>query len=64
MLNNIADKIIFMVLDRGDDTLEMYALMDQLREQALHAGGQVLSHLGNHEVCANMTHSAFDLILG
>ncbi|KDN38423.1 hypothetical protein RSAG8_09517, partial [Rhizoctonia solani AG-8 WAC10335] len=38
------------MIDRGDDTLEMYALMDKLREQALHAGGQVLSHLGNHEV--------------
>ncbi|KEP51008.1 serine-threonine protein phosphatase [Rhizoctonia solani 123E] len=38
------------MVDRGDDTLEMYALMDKLREQALHAGGQVLSHLGNHEV--------------
>lgn len=36
--------------DRGDDTLEMFALMDKLREQALHAGGRVLSHLGNHEV--------------
>ncbi|KAF8686073.1 Calcineurin-like phosphoesterase [Rhizoctonia solani] len=38
------------MIDRGDDTLEMYTLMDKLREQALHAGGQVLSHLGNHEV--------------
>lgn len=28
----------------------MYALMDKLREQALGAGGRVLSHLGNHEV--------------
>lgn len=28
----------------------MFALMDKLREQALHAGGHVLSHLGNHEV--------------
>ncbi|KAG9093790.1 hypothetical protein FS749_013742 [Ceratobasidium sp. UAMH 11750] len=37
------------IVDRGDDTLEMYALMDRLREQALQAGGQVLSHLGNHE---------------
>jgi hypothetical protein len=28
----------------------MFALMDKLREQAPHAGGGVLSHLGNHEV--------------
>ncbi|KAF8751828.1 Calcineurin-like phosphoesterase [Rhizoctonia solani] len=38
------------MIDRGDDTLKMYTLVDKLREQALHAGGQVLSHLGNHEV--------------
>ncbi|KAG8712270.1 hypothetical protein FRC08_014813 [Ceratobasidium sp. 394] len=37
------------IIDRGDDTLEMFALMDRLREQALQAGGRVLSHLGNHE---------------
>ncbi|KAG8744551.1 hypothetical protein FRC12_014775 [Ceratobasidium sp. 428] len=37
------------IIDRGDDTLEMYALMEKLREQAGQAGGQVLSHLGNHE---------------
>ncbi|KAG8706322.1 hypothetical protein FRC09_002474 [Ceratobasidium sp. 395] len=37
------------IIDRGDDTLEMYALMEKLREQARRAGGQVLSHLGNHE---------------
>lgn len=38
------------MIDRGDDTLEMFALMDKLRGQALDAGGRVLSHLGNHEV--------------
>ncbi|KAG8705647.1 hypothetical protein FRC09_002830 [Ceratobasidium sp. 395] len=42
------------IVDRGDDTLKMYELMDKLREQALHAGGQVLSHLGNHEASSLM----------
>ncbi|QRV75188.1 hypothetical protein RhiJN_03203 [Ceratobasidium sp. AG-Ba] len=37
------------IVDRGDDTLEMYELMDKLREQAISVGGRVLSHLGNHE---------------
>ncbi|KAG9121600.1 hypothetical protein FRC07_002387 [Ceratobasidium sp. 392] len=37
------------IVDRGDDTLAMFELMDKLREQALQVGGQVLSHLGNHE---------------
>ncbi|KAG9077963.1 hypothetical protein FS749_010117 [Ceratobasidium sp. UAMH 11750] len=37
------------IIDRGDDTLKMFVLMDRLREQALQAGGRVLSHLGNHE---------------
>jgi hypothetical protein len=34
---------------RGDDTLELFALMDDLRSQARAVGGDVLSHLGNHE---------------
>jgi hypothetical protein len=33
----------------GDDTIGLYTLMEQLRTQARHAGGEVLSHLGNHE---------------
>ncbi|EPQ52810.1 Metallo-dependent phosphatase [Gloeophyllum trabeum ATCC 11539] len=37
------------IIDRGDDTIKLYALMDKLREQAPAKGGQVLSHLGNHE---------------
>ena len=34
---------------RGDDTIKLYVWMDKLRGQAQAAGGQVLSHLGNHE---------------
>lgn len=34
---------------RGDDTIKLYLWMDKLREQARAAGGEVLSHLGNHE---------------
>ncbi|TBU33290.1 Metallo-dependent phosphatase-like protein [Dichomitus squalens] len=37
------------IIDRGDDTIKLYAWMDQLREQAQAVGGTVLSHLGNHE---------------
>jgi len=34
---------------RGDDTIKLFSYMDKLRDQALAAGGMVLSHLGNHE---------------
>lgn len=34
---------------RGDDTTKLFSYMDKLRDQALAAGGMVLSHLGNHE---------------
>jgi len=34
---------------RGDDTIELFSYMDKLRDQALAAGGMILSHLGNHE---------------
>ena len=34
---------------RGDDTIKLFSYMDELRSQALAAGGMVLSHLGNHE---------------
>ena len=34
---------------RGDDTIKLFSYMDELRNQALAAGGMVLSHLGNHE---------------
>jgi hypothetical protein len=37
------------VVPRGDDTIKLFSYMDKLREQALAAGGIVLSHLGNHE---------------
>jgi len=37
------------IIDRGDDTIKLFDWMEELRSQALGAGGQVLSHLGNHE---------------
>ncbi|KZT73029.1 Metallo-dependent phosphatase [Daedalea quercina L-15889] len=37
------------IIDRGDDTIKLYAWMDKLREQAHEVDGTVLSHLGNHE---------------
>lgn len=37
------------IIDRGDDTIHLFMWMDRLRTQAVHAGGVVLSHLGNHE---------------
>ncbi|KZP22815.1 Metallo-dependent phosphatase [Athelia psychrophila] len=37
------------IVDRGDDTIKLYMLMEKLREQAHRAGAEVLSHLGNHE---------------
>ncbi|KAJ3560061.1 hypothetical protein NP233_g11080 [Leucocoprinus birnbaumii] len=37
------------IIDRGDDTIALFAWMDQLRQQASAVGGTVLSHLGNHE---------------
>jgi hypothetical protein len=33
----------------GDDTIELFDWMEDLRSQAQGAGGRVLSHLGNHE---------------
>lgn len=38
-----------LVEHRGDDTVKLFSYMDKLRDQALAAGGMVLSHLGNHE---------------
>ncbi|KZV88640.1 Metallo-dependent phosphatase [Exidia glandulosa HHB12029] len=38
------------IVDRGPDTLILYEMMEKLRGQALQAGGQVTSTLGNHEV--------------
>ena len=38
------------IVDRGKDTIAVYALMDQLRAQAEKAGGAVVSLLGNHEM--------------
>lgn len=40
----------------------MFALMDKLREEALHVGGQVLSHLGNHEVRIILMFAFFSLL--
>jgi hypothetical protein len=37
------------IIDRGPDTIALYALMDKLRGQAPAKGGSVLSVLGNHE---------------
>ncbi|KAL1739079.1 Metallo-dependent phosphatase-like protein [Schizophyllum fasciatum] len=37
------------IIDRGDDTIPLFDLMDKLRAQAPATGGVVLSHLGNHE---------------
>lgn len=34
---------------RGDDTIELFNWMEDLREQALAVNGIVLSILGNHE---------------
>lgn len=37
------------IIDRGDDTIELFNWMEDLREQALAVNGIVLSILGNHE---------------
>ncbi|KIP07649.1 hypothetical protein PHLGIDRAFT_105415 [Phlebiopsis gigantea 11061_1 CR5-6] len=37
------------IIDRGDDTIKLYDWMEVLREEAQQAGGNVISHLGNHE---------------
>lgn len=37
-------------VDRGDETKEIYDLLEKLREQASQAGGKVITLLGNHEV--------------
>ncbi|KAJ3567473.1 hypothetical protein NP233_g6342 [Leucocoprinus birnbaumii] len=37
------------IIDRGDDTIALYAWMDRLREQASAVGATVMSLLGNHE---------------
>ena len=37
------------MLYSGEDTIKLYAWMDELREQAPKKGGTVLTHLGNHE---------------
>jgi 3',5'-cyclic AMP phosphodiesterase CpdA len=38
------------IVDRGRDTIALYAFFDQLRAQAEKAGGVVVSLLGNHEM--------------
>ncbi|KAF9489422.1 Metallo-dependent phosphatase [Pleurotus eryngii] len=37
------------IIDRGDDTIPLFTMMDELRAQASAVGGNVLSVLGNHE---------------
>jgi len=37
------------IIDRGDDTIELFNWMEDLREQALSVNGIVLTVLGNHE---------------
>jgi hypothetical protein len=37
------------IIDRGDDTIKLYTMMDRLRGEAASTGGVVLTHLGNHE---------------
>ncbi|KIJ66966.1 hypothetical protein HYDPIDRAFT_26381 [Hydnomerulius pinastri MD-312] len=37
------------VIDRGDDTIELFQWMDELREQAHGMGGTMITLLGNHE---------------
>ncbi|KAH9940970.1 Metallo-dependent phosphatase [Amylocystis lapponica] len=37
------------IIDRGDDTIKLFLWMDRLRDQAHAVGGEVMSHLGNHE---------------
>ena len=34
---------------RGVDTVKLFLWLEQLRSQARAAGGDVISHLGNHE---------------
>ncbi|KAG1872297.1 Metallo-dependent phosphatase-like protein [Suillus subluteus] len=52
--NNWSGKVDVLVqtgdiIDRGDDTIELFNWMEDLREQALAVNGIVLSVLGNHE---------------
>ncbi|KAH8117886.1 Metallo-dependent phosphatase [Phellopilus nigrolimitatus] len=37
------------IIDRGTDTIKLYLWMEKLRSQARAVGGDVVSHLGNHE---------------
>jgi len=37
------------IIDRGDDTIQLFDWMKDLRSQAQGVGGRMLSHLGNHE---------------
>ncbi|RKP04677.1 Metallo-dependent phosphatase-like protein, partial [Thamnocephalis sphaerospora] len=38
------------VVDRGPDTIQLYALMERLKREASEAGGRVVQVLGNHEL--------------
>ncbi|THH05860.1 hypothetical protein EW145_g4488 [Phellinidium pouzarii] len=37
------------IIDRGKDTIKLFLWMEKLRSQARNVGGDVISHLGNHE---------------
>ncbi|KAN0092976.1 Metallo-dependent phosphatase-like protein [Tylopilus felleus] len=37
------------IIDRGDDTIELFQWMQDLREQAHGVGGEVINLMGNHE---------------
>lgn len=50
------------IVDRGTDTIALYRLFDQLRDQAADAGGKVISLLGNHEV-SPLRHFAWQIIV-
>ncbi|KAH7913548.1 Metallo-dependent phosphatase-like protein [Hygrophoropsis aurantiaca] len=38
------------IIDRGDDTIQLFEWFEELREQARDVGGILLTHLGNHEM--------------
>jgi len=47
--HEVASVCITNIINRGDDTIPLFAWMDKLRAQAKETGGTMLSILGNHE---------------
>lgn len=41
-------------VDRGNETKDIYALIEKLRAQAPKSGGQLVTLLGNHEVSGDL----------